>query len=135
MPRKELTDEQFALIEPLLPPERPKKAGRPYLSHRLVLEGILWIQRTGAPWRDLPERYGKWSTAHERFRRWRREGLFQKILDALEAKGRRAERIDFEFSAVDGSTVRAHKSAAGARKKGPRPKKAAKNRPHTNSTS
>ena len=118
MSRSELTDAQFALIEPLLPPERPKKAGRPYLPHRVVLEGILWVHRTGSPWRDLPERYGNWSTVFERFRRWRQDGLFQKILDALEAQARKADKIDFEFSAVDGSTVRAHKSAAGARKKG-----------------
>ena len=128
MSRSELTDEQFALIEPLLPPERPGKAGRPYLPHRVVLESILWIHRTGSPWRDLPERYCKWSTAHERFRRWRQDGLFQKILNALEAQARKAGHIDFEFSAVDGSTVRAHKSAAGARKKGLHPRKAAKNK-------
>ena len=128
MPRHELTDEQFDLIEPLLPPERSKKPGRPFLSHRVVLEGIFWIQRTGAPWRDLPERYGNWSTVYERFRVWRRDGLFQKILDALEAQARRAGRIDFDFAAVDGSTIRAHKSAAGARKKGRRRRKAAKNK-------
>lgn len=129
MPRQELTDEEFALIEPLLPPERPKKAGRPFLPHRKVLEGIFWIHRTGAPWRDLPQRYGNWSGVYERFRLWRQNGLFQKILDALESWARKSDRIDFEFSAVDGSTVRAHKSAAGALKKGPRPKKANKIRP------
>jgi len=129
MSRSELTDAQFALIEPLLPPERPKKAGRPYLPHRVVLEGILWVHRTGSPWRDLPERYGNWSTVFERFRRWRQDGLFQKILDALEAQARKADKIDFEFSAVDGSTVRAHKSAAGARKKGLQLRKVAENKP------
>jgi transposase len=129
MPRQELTDEQFALIEPLLPAERPKKPGRPFLPHRRVLEGIFWIQRTGAPWRDMPEHYGNWSGVYERFRVWRRDGVFQKILNALEAQARKSDRIDFEFSAVDGSTIRAHKSAAGARKKGHRPKKAKKDRP------
>ena len=117
MPRQELTDEQFALIEPLLPPQRTGKPGRPFHSHRVVLEAMFWIQRTGAPWRDLPSEYGNWSTVFERFRRWRRDGLFQEILDALESKARKARKIDFEFSAVDGSTIRAHKSAAGARKK------------------
>jgi len=129
MPRRELTDEQFALIEPCLPPERPKKAGRPFQSHRRVLEGIFWIQRTGAPWRDLPEHYGNWSGVYERFRRWRQNGLFQRILDALESRARRSDKIDFEFSAVDGSSIRAHKSAAGARKKGRQPRKAKKHRP------
>ncbi len=129
MARSELTDEQYALLEPLLPPrDHGGKAGRPFLSHRVVLEGIFWIQRTGAPWRDLPERYGNWSTVYERFRVWRRDGFFQTILDALEAQARRAGRIDFDFAAVDGSTIRAHKSAAGARKKGRHRRKAAKNK-------
>ena len=129
MPRSQLSDEQFALLDPLLPPQRrPGKAGRPFLPHRRMLEGIFWIHHTGAPWRDVPTEYGNWSTVYERFRRWRMSGLFQKILDALESAGRKAGKIDFEFSAIDGSVVRAHRSAAGARKKGSRPKKAAKHR-------
>ena len=125
MPRSQMTDEGFTLLLPLLPPQRRRgKAGRPFLPHRAVLEGIFWIHRTGAPWRDLPPEYGKWSTVYERFRRWRKSGLFQQILNALEAAGRKAEKIDFEFSAVDGSTIRAHKSASGALKKGSRRKKA-----------
>lgn len=119
MPRSQLTDEEYALLEPLLPAERRAgKAGRPFHPHRLVLEGIFWIHRTGAPWRDLPPEYGKWSTVHERFRRWRISGLFQRILEALESAGRKAEKIDFEFSAVDGSSIRAHRCAGGALKKG-----------------
>ena len=125
MPRSQLTDEEFAVLQPLLPPERrPGKAGRPFSPHRTVLEGIFWIHRTGAPWRDLPPDYGKWSTVYERFRRWRRSSLFQQLLDVLEAAGRKAEKIDFEFSAVDGSTIRAHKCAAGALKQGRKRKKA-----------
>ncbi len=116
-------------MQPLLPPERSGRKGRPYRSHREVLNGIVWILRTGAPWRDLPERYGPWKTVYDRFRRWCKMGLFHKILDALEAEARRAERIDFEFSAVDGSNVRAHRCAAGALKKGAQPSKASKNRP------
>jgi transposase len=125
MPRSQLTDEEFAVLQPLLPPERrPGKAGRPFSPHRTVLEGIFWIHRTGAPWRDLPPEYGKWSTVYERFRRWRLSRLFQRMLDALEAAGRKAEKIDFEFSAVDDSTTRAHKCAAGALKKGSQRRKA-----------
>ena len=125
MSRSQLTDQEYALLAPLLPPERrPGKAGRPFLPHRTVLEGIFWIHRTGAPWRDLPPAYGKWSTVYERLRRWRICGLFQAILDALESAGRKAEKIDFEFSAVDGSNIRAHRCAAGALKKGPARKKA-----------
>ena len=129
MARYDLTDEEWAALAPLLPRERSGRKGKPYRPHRDVLNGIFWVLRSGAPWRDLPERYGPWTTVYDRFRRWRREGLFQKILNALEAQARRAERIDFEFSSVDGSTVRAHKSAAGARKKGLRPNRAARPRP------
>lgn len=129
MTRYELTDPEWAVLQPLLPPERSGKAGHPYRSHRVVLNGIFWILRSGAAWRDLPERYGPWSTAHDRFRRWSNDGRFDRILNGLEARARRAERIDFEFSAVDGSTVRAHKSAAGARKKGLRRAKVCENRP------
>jgi transposase len=128
MGRYDLSDEEWALLLPLLPPQRSGKAGNPYRSHRQVLNGIFWILRSGAPWRDLPERYGAWSTVYDRFRRWRNAGLFDQLLNALEAMARRAGRIDFEFSAVDGSTIRAHKSAAGAQKKGLRRRKAAKSR-------
>ena len=68
MRRHELTDEQWDRLEPLLPPQRPA-TGRPAKDHRMVLNGILWILRTGAPWRDLPERYGSWKTIYSRFRR------------------------------------------------------------------
>src|SRR5688572_795717 len=101
--------------------QRSGRAGKPYRPHRTVLNGIFWILRSGAPWRDLPERYGPWTTVYDRFRRWRNTQVFQKMLNALEAQARRMERIDFEFAAADGSIVRAHKSAAGARKKGLRP--------------
>lgn len=126
--RYDLTDEEFARIEPLLPPERSGKPGCPYQSHRRVLNGIFWILRTGAPWRDLPERYGPWSTVYDRFRRWRDNGTWQRLLDALQAQARKMDRVDFEFGAMDGSVVRAHKSAAGAQKGASRPKRAEKNR-------
>lgn len=129
MARYDLSDEEYALIEPYLPPERSGKAGNPYRSHRQVLNGIFWVLSSGAAWRDLPERYGPWKTVHGRFRRWTQTGVFDKILQALEGRARAAGRIDFEFSAVDGSVVRAHKCAAGARKKGLRPKKAKPDKP------
>ena len=127
MARYDLSDAEFALLEPCLPAEKSGQAGNPYRSHRQVLNGIFWVLSSGAPWRDLPERYGPWKTVYGRFRRWTRSGLFQKMLEVLEARARKADRIDFEFSAVDGSIVRAQKSAAGALKKGLRPRKA---RPH-----
>jgi transposase len=118
MARHDLSEEEFAALAPLLPPERSGRKGKPWRSHHEVLNGIFWILRTGAPWRDLPEGYGPWKTVYDRFRRWSKSGLFQKMLDTLEAQARRAERIDFEFSAVDGSVVRAHRCAAGALKVG-----------------
>jgi transposase len=116
MTRYDLTDEEFAILKPLLPPERPSKPGCPYRSHRQVLNGIFWILRTGAPWRDLPSRYGPWSTVFDRYRRWRKQGLWNQMLDALEAQARQMDQIDFTFGAIDGSVVRAHKAAAGAKK-------------------
>ena len=123
--RYELRDEAFERIEPLLPKQKP---GGRWNDHRTVLNGMFWVLSSGAPWRDLPERYGPWKTVYGRFRRWSQSGLFQQLLAVLEARARKADRIDFEFSAVDGSIVRAHKSAAGAPKKGLRPKKARSNR-------
>jgi len=67
MARYNLTDEEWAVLGPLLPPERSGQAGNPYRPHREVLNGIFWILRTGAPWRDLPERYGPWTTVYDRF--------------------------------------------------------------------
>ena len=107
MARYDLSDEEWAVLEPLLPPQRSGRAGNPYRPHRTVLNGMFWILRSGAPWRDLPERYGPWTTVYDRFRRWRNAGVFQNMLNALEAQARRMERIDFEFGAVDGSVVRA----------------------------
>ena len=122
--RGDLTDGEFGLLVPLLPPERSGKRGRRYETHRRVLNGMFWVLRTGAPWRDLPERYGPWSTVYDRFRRWRRTGLWQSILDTLQGEARKLGRIDFEFAAMDGSVVRAHRCAAGAEKGAVRPKKA-----------
>ena len=107
MARGDLTDGEFALLVAMLPPERSGKRGRCYETHRRVLNGVFWVLRTGAPWRDLPERYGPWSTVYDRFRRWHREGAWQRVLDALRAEARKADRINFEFAALDGSVVRA----------------------------
>src|SRR3954447_25914218 len=68
--RGELSDQEWERLQPHLPPERPEK-GRPNVEHRRIINGILWRERTGAPWRDLPERYGPWSTVYSRFWRWR----------------------------------------------------------------
>nr|WP_234899987.1 IS5 family transposase [Streptomyces filamentosus] len=117
MRRHELSDAEWDLIRPLLP--RPA-LGRPRLDDRMVLNGIVWKFRTGAPWRDVPERYGPWTSLHTRFRRWAADGTFDRILRAAQAKADAAGDIDWTVS-VDSTIVRAHQHAAGARKGGRSP--------------
>jgi hypothetical protein len=78
----ELTDAEWERIRPVLPPQR-SPVGRPSRDHRTVLSGILWVLRTPAPWREMPARFGKWNTAFVRYRLWRRQGLWQRIIEAL----------------------------------------------------
>ena len=99
----------------LLPPV--SGGGRRWRDHRQVINAILWKLRTGAPWRDLPERYGPWKTAHERLRLWTADGTWQKILDEVIVKDDSVGAVEWVIS-VDSSVVRAHQHAAGARKKG-----------------
>lgn len=113
--RHELTDEQWAKLVVLLPPEKPR-TGRPSLAHKQIVNGILWVLRTGAPWRDMPERYGKWKTVYSRFRRWRETGVWDRMLAAVQEKADRRGEIAWEVHYVDGSVVRAHQHAAGAKK-------------------
>ena len=80
-----------------------------------MLNGMLWILRTGAPWRDLPERYGRWNSVWRRFSRWRRAGVFDRVLAALQAAGDAAGALDWTQHFVDASHVRAHQHAAGAK--------------------
>jgi hypothetical protein len=77
-----LTDEQWVLVRPLLPPQRGE-IGRPPNDHRAVLGGILWVARTGSSWREMPEEYGKWETAYRRHESWLKQGLWRRILRAL----------------------------------------------------
>ena len=117
MDRHDLTDQQYARLELLLPPERPPKGsqgGRPFVSHRRTINGLLWLDRTGAPWRDIPERYGPWSTLASRFYRWREQGIWQRILDALQEQADEEGLLDWEIHYVDGTVIRAHQHAAGA---------------------
>jgi len=113
--RYELRDEAFERIESLLPKQRP---GGRWADHRTVLNGMFWVLNSGAQWRDMPERYGKWETVYGRFRRWAREGLFEKILHRLHLELDDDGRIDWDVFDVDGTNIRAHQSAAGAAKKG-----------------
>jgi len=77
-----LTDEYWEQLCPLLPPQKPQ-TGRPAIDHRLVVEGMLWVVRTGSSWRELPERFGPWSTVASRYQRWCKEGLWARILQVL----------------------------------------------------
>jgi transposase len=122
--RHELTDEQWERLAPLLPRQKPR-TGRPGEDHRRILNGMLWIHATGAPWRDLPERYGPWQTVATRFYRWVHAGLWQRLLAALQRQGDAAGKLDWSQHYVDGTVIRAHQHAAGARraKGGPRSKR------------
>lgn len=113
--RGDLTNAQWQIIRPLLPPQKPN-VGRPSQDHRTTLNGILWILRTGAPWRDLPDRYGPWQTVSGRFYRWRKAGVLQQILEQLHQQADAKGQIDWEVHFVDGSVIRAHQHAAGAKR-------------------
>ncbi len=81
----DLTDTQWAVVEPLIPKPRRRKdgRGRPWRNPREVLSGILWVLRTGAPWKDVPERYPPYQTCHRRFQQWCREGTLKRVLHAV----------------------------------------------------
>jgi transposase len=116
MKRHELTDEQWALVESHVPISTAR-TGRPARDRRTLLNGIFWILCTGAPWRDLPERFGPWQTVYDHFRKWRKSGVFAAIIESLQVKLDNNGYIDWELWCVDGSSVRAARAAAGADKK------------------
>jgi transposase len=103
--RFDLSDDEWALLEPLLPSKR--KSARQ--DDRRVLNGIFYILRTGAPWRDLPERYGPHTTIYNRFNRWSRRGIFKRMFDQLAAKSRDSLHL------IDSSFVKAHRASSGAK--------------------
>src|SRR5438105_14561014 len=112
--RHEITDGEWERLAPLLPPERPR-TGRPNKAHRLIVNAIVWKLRTGAPWRDLPERYGPWESVYTRFRRWRVAGVWERALAAIQAEGDAAGKLDWSLHLMDGTVIRAHQHAAGAK--------------------
>ncbi|WP_371665216.1 IS5 family transposase [Streptomyces sp. NBC_01241] len=116
MARGDLTDTQWARPEPLLP--RGKKPGRPSIwMRRQLIDGIRFRTRTGAPWRDVPERYGPWGRVYDLFRRWQRDGTWQQIFAELQAQADARKLITWDID-VDSTVCRAHQHAAGARKRG-----------------
>jgi transposase len=115
MNRHELTNDQWTRLAPLLPPQKPK-TGRPAHDHRPIIEGIRWILRTGAPWRDLPERYGPWHTVASRFYRWQQAGVWDRVLAQLQTQADAAGELNWAEHFVDGTVIRAHHHAAGAKK-------------------
>jgi transposase len=117
--RYELTDAQWARLEPLLPPEKPW-TGRPNDDHRQILNGIVWVLNSGAPWRDLPRRYGPVGTVSSRFYRWRRSGVWRRVLEELQALADAGERVGWDLHFLDSTVVRAHQHAARGAQGGPR---------------
>ena len=111
--REVLTDAQWARLAPLLPTNAGKE-GKPWGDHRRIISGILGKLRTGAPWRDVPARYGPWPTCADRFVRWRRDGTWDRLHQAVQGAADASGGVDWEVS-LDSSVIRAHQHAAGAR--------------------
>ncbi|MDL2264085.1 IS5 family transposase [Synergistaceae bacterium OttesenSCG-928-I11] len=109
MSRHNLSDESWNRIKELLPPERSGKKGRPAKDNRLIVNAILWILYTGSPWRDLPEEFGSWKSVYTRFRRWSQQDIWEKVFAKL------SEDQDLENVMIDGTYIRAHQHAAGAK--------------------
>jgi transposase len=105
--RYDLTDFEWSVIEPALPRGRP---GPRRKDDRRILNGIFWVLRAGAPWRDLPSRYGPYTTAYNRFNRWRKAGVWDRLMDAV------TKAHDGDIQMIDSSIVRVHQHAAGAKK-------------------
>ena len=119
MRRYELTDDEWAIIEALIP--AAAGIGRPRRDPREMWNAIFGVLRSGAPWRDLPERYGPWESAYAHFNSWRRQGVFERVLEALQVRLDAEGHIDWDLWCVDGSSVRASRAAAGAGKRGAPP--------------
>lgn len=107
--RFDLTDEEWMVIKPLLPPVRQGGARR---DDRQVLNGIFYVLRTGIPWDDLPERYGPSGTVYNRFNRWSKQGIWRAMYEAL------SERLPWSVEMIDSTSVKAHRASAGAEKGG-----------------
>jgi transposase len=109
--RYELTEKEYRQIRPLLPGQKGCPGGQAK-DNRLFVNAVIWIARTGAPWRDLPERFGNWNSVFQRFNRWSKSGVWQRIARALQSPG-------LDALLLDSTVIRAHQHAAGSQKKRP----------------
>src|SRR4051794_6417481 len=107
MDRLVLSDEQWGKVSGVII-GRPDQRGSTGRDNRMFVEGVLWIVRTGSPWRDLPETFGEWNSVFRRFSRWSAKGVWQRIFTAM------SDDPDFEYLIVDSTIVRAHQHASGA---------------------
>ena len=106
--RHDLSDQAWALLEPHLPGQRGQWGGIAQ-NNRLFINAVLWILRTGAPWRDLPPEYGKWGTVHQRFIRWRDNGTWERLLETM------IDQPDFGWLMIDATHCKVHPHATGAK--------------------
>jgi transposase len=113
LPRHAIADADWNRIEDLLP-GRPGQHGKAAKDNRLFIDAVLWVAKTGAPWRDLPERFGNWNSVWRRFSRWSAKGVWARVLEVL-------ADADLEWLVLDSTVVRAHPHAAGAKKSGTAP--------------
>jgi transposase len=114
--RYELDDASWEMIEDII--IQNQKTGRPRSNDRLMLNGVLWVMCSGAAWRDMPERFGPWSTVYQRFRDWRNRGIFDQLLKRLHIKLNEQGLIDLDTWMIDSTVVRATRASSGAGKKG-----------------
>ena len=110
MVRGLMSNKEWAFFAPFVTARGPKR-GRPAGNHRRILDGVFWIARTGAPWRDLPDDFGKWSSVYRQFRRWSVSGLWDAMLEALNATSAAQSSVQM----IDSTIVRAHQHSAGAK--------------------
>lgn len=110
MRRYEIKDHEWLRLEPLLP-GKVGDVGRSAADNRLFINAVLWVARSGAPWRDLPDRFGNWNSVYQRFRRWSKKGVWQQVFEAL-------QEPDLDWLLLDSTTVRAHQHAAGQKNDG-----------------
>ena len=103
----DIADEQWKRIQPLLPPEYTGKKGRPRKDNRIMLNGMLWVNHSGAQWRQLPERYGPWQSVYARFAKWRDDGILEAVFSEL------SQEADAENLSIDSTCVKVHESSNG----------------------